>query len=137
MTVTETGWQPETLLAGLEDAPSLLDQAAQAHAEAIVEVARDYGYLHHVARTIERTGEGVRVITDPGTPMTWLAGKRVPLRGVAGPGGRPVIRTATAQSIAAGKWRYPGREQPMADADQDPRVRAVVEEQLRRLTGGG
>jgi hypothetical protein len=135
MSVRDSGWQPDHLAAALDHVDALLDQAAQAHAEALVDAAKDYGHIHP-ERTITKTGEGQRTITDPGKQMVWLAGKRVPLRGVTDAGGKQAIRTVSAASLAAGRWWYPGREQPMADADQDPRVRAVVAEWQERLMAG-
>lgn len=139
MSVQESGIQPDEMLAQIEQAQSLIDQAAESHARKIVEVARDYGHIRSVQRTIRHVAEGVYEIEDAGTPMVWLAGKRVPISGASETVGgktRPVIRMATAANIASGKFRYPGREQPMADADNDPRVRAVVEEWEARLMGG-
>lgn len=135
MPVRESGWSPETMTDHLSDITQLLDEAADAHARSIVEAAKRYGYIHP-ERSIEKTGEGKRQIVDRGKQMVWLRGKRVPLRGVTDAGGRPAIRTVSARSLAAGGWWYPGREQPMADAAQDPAVQAVVEEQRARLLEG-
>ena len=129
MPVRESGWQPEDGVAQLSDIEQLIDRAAQEHAEAIVEAAADYGYIRSIKREIRTTGVGMREIVDPGVAMTWLAGKTVPLRNLG------IIRRATTAAIAAGGWRYPGREQPMQDAAQDPRVLAVVERWQKRLAG--
>lgn len=137
MPVTDTGWQPNELADALDDLPARLDAAAQAHAEAIVAAAPDYSHIKHLPYRVEATAVGERTITDPGVQMRWLQGKGpIPLHGVTD-GGRQAFRVASAQSLAAGRWRYPGRLAPMERADQDARVRAVVAEQLRRINGEG
>lgn len=136
MSVTESGASIESLLADLEAAPPLIDQAAQAHAEAIVAAAERIGYVHHTARTIERTGEGVRTITDSGASMRWLLGRRVPLRGVTDANGKTAVRVVTAEALARGGWHYPGRRALLERADESPEVRAVVEEWQRRIVEG-
>jgi len=136
VSAAESGVPLEAILAGLEAAPSLIDQAAQAHAEKIVEVAETLGYVHHTRRTIARDGEGVRTITDEGAPMAWLLGRRVPLTGIADANGKPAVRTVTAAALARGGWRYPGREALLRQADESPEVRRVVEEWQRRIIDG-
>jgi hypothetical protein len=137
MSVRDSGWQPDQLAAALDHVDALLDQAAQAHAEALVAVAPDFSRIKHLPYRIEAAGVGVRTITDPGMPMSWLQGKGpIPLRGVT-EGGRQAFRIASARSLAAGHWRYPGRLAPLEAADRDPRVRAVAEEQRRRINGEG
>jgi hypothetical protein len=136
VSVIESGVPLESLLAGLEAAPSLIDQAAQAHAEAIVAKAQELGYVHHTHRTIARDGEGVRTITDEGVPMSWLLGRRVPLTGITDANGKPAVRTVTAAALARGGWHYPGREALLRQADESPEVRAVVGEWQRRIIGG-
>lgn len=135
MSIHEEGVQPEDLLREIEAAEALLDQAAHAHAQAIVDAAVGYGHIKSIQRKIERVGPGTYAITDPGIAMTWLAGRRVPLRGVTDANGAQLIRTATAANIAAGKWRYPGRLEPMEQAANDPAVQAVVAEWQRKVLG--
>lgn len=139
MPVSESGPGAEAILAGIEEAPSLLDQAAQAHAEAIVAAAERLGYVHHTDRTITRDGEGVRTITDHGVSMRWLLGRKVPIRGATetvGGKARQVVRTVTAAALARGGWHYPGRLALLEQADASPEVRAVVEEWQRRIVEG-
>lgn len=139
MPVSESGPGAEAILAEIEEAPSLLDQAAQAHARKIVEVAETLGYVHHPQRTITRDGEGVRTIRDFGVPMTWLLGRKVPIRGATetvGGKAKQVVRTVTAAALARGGWHYPGRLALLEQADESPEVRAVVEEWRERLLGG-
>ena len=136
MPVQESGVPLESLLAGLETAPSLIDQAAQAHAEKIIEVAETLGYVHHTDRTIARDGEGVRTITDEGASMVWLLGRRVPLTGITDANGKPAVRTVTAAALARGGWHYPGRLALLEKADASPEVRAVAEAWLARILEG-
>ena len=136
MPVQESGARPEDLLRDLEAAPSLIDQAAQAHAEKIIEVAETLGHVHHTKRTIARDGEGVRTITDEGVPMSWLLGRRVPLTGITDANGKTAVRTVTAAALARGGWKYPGREALLRQADESSEVRAVVTEWQRRIIEG-
>lgn len=136
MSVTDHGAQPDDLLHAIEAGVTLIDQAAQAHAEAIVSKAQELGYVHHTDRTIERPADGVRVITDHGIPMAWLLGRRVPLRGVTDANGKPAIRTVSAASLARGGWKYPGRRDLLEEAAASPEVQAVVDEWTRRLAEG-
>ena len=132
MSARESGTQPEQLLRDIEAGVSLIDQAAQAHAEAIVSAAERLGHVHHTDRTIERPADGVRTIHDFGIQMRWLEGRRVPLRGVAG----TPIRTVSAASLARGGWQYPGRLDLLEEADRSPEVQAVVAEWQARILEG-
>ena len=129
MATRESGWQPADMLDALERLPDLLDEAAREHAEAIMDVAKDYGHIRRLPRTVERAGPSQYTVVDPGIQMTWLRGKVIPLRLAGG----VIFRTASERSLAAGGWWYPGRTEPMADADKDARVRAVVQAALERI----
>lgn len=136
MSVRESGVPLDSLLADLDAAPSLIDQAAQAHAEALVAAAETLGYVHHVRREITRDGDGVRTIRDFGASMAWLLGRRVPLTGRTEPNGKPSVRLVTAAALARGGWRYPGRLALLQRADASPEVRAVAEHWLARILEG-
>jgi len=126
MSVRHTGFSASGMLTSMQRLPERVDRAAQAHAEEIVAVAADLGYIRSIKRQITATGSGVREVTDPGIPMTWLIGKTVPLGG-------GLTRKVSAQSLAEGHWYYPGRVKLMEDANRDPSVQHVVSAQVTRL----